>query len=607
MYIRSSSQIDKKTGAIYTTHRLVVSYRNQDGNVRQQTLINLGCHFKIEKKHWKLLANRIEEILKNQQTLFEIDVAIEKEALRIAKLVTKKWADLYQKPKVQQHEVTRDLQTVDVNSLTHQDIRKIGNEYAGYHAAKILKLDEILNNLNFNNKQLNLALGSIIGRLAHPGSELSTYYYLTEHSGLDELLGTDFSNLPLKNIYKISDQLLKHKEAIETALYKQEKGLFDLEEVITLYDITNTYFEGRCLSNPKAQYGRSKEKRNDCCLVALGMVLDSSGFPKKSKIFPGNISEPKTLEKMLTELNKDKSTIIVMDAGIATEGNIHWLRTSGYKYIVVSRKQNLVMPKDKDAVIVKESKNNLVKASLIENKETEEFELYCHSQAKEAKTKQMHDKSSIRYETELQKIANGLNKKGGTKKYDKVLQKLGRLKEKYRKINKYYDVSIKADVENKFVIGITWVRNDESRCGNQLGIYCLRTNKEGLDEKTFWEIYTTLTELESSFRSLKSELGFRPVYHQKEKRVDGHLFISILAYHLLHTIRYRLKMHNINASWQTLREILSTQCRITSTLRLENNKTVKIRKTTSPDADQLAIYKALGITSHPGETEKTYF
>jgi len=607
MYIRSSSQIDKKTGAIYTTHRLVVSYRNQDGNVRQQTLINLGCHFKIEKKHWKLLANRIEEILKNQQTLFEIDVAIEKEALRIAKLVTKKWADLYQKPKVQQHEVTRDLQKVDVNSLTHQDIRKIGNEYAGYHAAKILKLDEILNNLNFNNKQLNLALGSIIGRLAHPGSELSTYYYLTEHSGLDELLGTDFSNLPLKNIYKISDQLLKHKEAIETALYKQEKGLFDLEEVITLYDITNTYFEGRCLSNPKAQYGRSKEKRNDCCLVALGMVLDSSGFPKKSKIFPGNISEPKTLEKMLTELNKDKSTIIVMDAGIATEGNIHWLRTSGYKYIVVSRKQNLVMPKDKDAVIVKESKNNLVKASLIENKETEEFELYCHSQAKEAKTKQMHDKSSIRYETELQKIANGLNKKGGTKKYDKVLQKLGRLKEKYRKINKYYDVSIKADVENKFVIGITWVRNDESRCGNQLGIYCLRTNKEGLDEKTFWEIYTTLTELESSFRSLKSELGFRPVYHQKEKRVDGHLFISILAYHLLHTIRYRLKMHNINASWQTLREILSTQCRITSTLRLENNKTVKIRKTTSPDADQLAIYKALGITSHPGETEKTYF
>jgi hypothetical protein len=607
MYIRSSSQADKKTKQVYTTYRLVESYRNQDGKVRQQTLYNLGCHFDVKKEDWKILADRIESILKNQQSLFELDKELEKKAQSIAKAVTSKWAKLVGAQKTQISEVKRDLQTVDINSLTHQDIRKIGNEHVGYHAAKQLKFDEILENLDFNPKQIELALGSVIGRLANPGSELSTHHYLTEHSGIDELLETDFSGLSLKKFYAISDKLLEHKEAIEKALYKREKDLFDLDEIITLYDLTNTYFEGRCLSNPKAQYGRSKEKRDDCCLVSLGLLLDSSGFPKKSKIFQGNVSEPKTLEEMLSAFNHNKKTIVVMDAGIATEDNIAWLKSSGYKYIVVSRKQNLVMPNDKDTVVVKQTKNNLVKASLIENKETDELELYCHSEAKAAKTKQMQDKSSTRYEMELQKLSEGLHKKGCAKKYDKVMERLGRLKEKYKKIGKYYDVSVKTDDKNKIAIEITWVKKNSEEIENQRGIYCLRTNQQGLDEETFWNIYTTLTELESSFRSLKSELGFRPVYHQKESRVDGHLFISILAYHLVHTIRYQLKMHNINENWNTLRNLLNTQCRITSTIQLENKKTVRIRKTTSPDANQLEIYKALGIETHPCKTEKTYF
>ena len=138
------------------------------------------------------------------------------------------------------------------------------------------------------------------------------------------------------------------------------------------------------------------------------------------------------------------------------------------------------------------------------------------------------------------------------------------------------------------------------------GTYCLRTNKKNVDEKTFWKIYTMLTDLEAAFRSLKSELGMRPVYHQKEARVDGHLFISIIAYHVLHTIRYQLKEHGINESWQTLRKLLQTQCRMTSTLQLQDGKTVKIRKTSSPDINQALSYKALGIDTHPGKTEKTY-
>lgn len=605
MYIRTVTQKNKTTGKIYMTHSLVESYRTVQGKVRQQILFNLGCHFDIPKEHWKLLADRIEENRKGQQSLVPLEPFLEKEAQRISKLVTQKFSE---KVVVSQHQKQEtDHQMVDVNSIQYQHVRKIGAEHVGFHAAQQLNLDKILLDLGFNQKQVHLALGNIIGRLVHPGSELNTHRYLSEQSALDELLETDFSNLSLKHFYQIADLLVKNKSKIEKALYQREKDLFNLEEIVTLFDITNTYFEGRCLSNPKAQYGRSKEKRSDCCLVALGMVLDASGFPRKSEVFPGNVSEPKTLKQMLAVLGGDKKAIVVMDAGIATKDNVEWLKMEGFRYIVVSRKRYLVMPENKERILVKEDKNNVVQASLVKNEETKELELYCHSQAKEEKAKHMISKATSRYEMELEKLAAGLHKKRGIKKYEKILERLGRLKEKYKKVGQFYDVNVATDEPRKNVIEITWEKKEDAVRTKGQSIYCLRTNQEDLDEKTFWEIYTTLTELEAAFCSLKSELGFRPVYHRKETRIDAHLFISVIAYHLLHTIRFQLKEHGIHSSWETLREVLDTQCRITSTLQLENGKTVQIRKTSSPDTDQLQIYKALSIDTYPGKTEKTYF
>ena len=265
------------------------------------------------------------------------------------------------------------------------------------------------------------------------------------------------------------------------------------------------------------------------------------------------------------------------------------------------------MPEAEKQVLLKEEKNNQVKAILVTNDETKELELYCHSQAKEGKSKEMVSKSCARYEDELNKLSQGLHKKRGTKKYEKVLERLGRLKEKFSRVSLLYDIKVTPAEHNNHVVAITWTRNENKVSTKQAGIYCLRTNQKHLNANTLWEIYTTLTDLESAFRSLKSELGMRPIYHQKETRADGHLFISILAYHLLHSIRYQLKAHRIHASWQTLREILSTHCRITTTMKLENGKVVKIRKTVSPNTEQSAIYHALNISTHPAKTEKAFF
>jgi transposase len=560
----------------------------------------------VEKAQWKILADRVEELCIGQKSLFELPLALEKQAQQIAKRLIHQQATLQASPcqkSADTRETAIDYQTVDLNSVEHHDVRRIGNEHVGFHAAEQLQLETILAQQGFNTKQVKIALASIIARLIQPGSVSSTHRYLTSQSALDEVLGTDFSTLSLKRLYQVSDQLLKHRTAIEASLYQREKDLFGLEDVVTLYDLTNTYFEGQCAGHSDAKRGRSKEKRYDRPLVTLGVVLDGAGFIKKSHIFAGNVSEAGTLEQMLSTLNATAQATVIMDAGISTEANLAWLRENKYHYIVVSRKKQKTFPEDAESVIVKAAPQNVVKACLVKNEETGEHELYCHSQAKAAKSQEMKSQAASRYEDALTKLSEGLTKKGCTKGYVKVLEKIGRLKEKYSAVAQHYHVTVTPDDTQQRVVTLTWT-STALQAGN--GTYCLRTNRADLDEKSLWQTYTMLTDVEDAFRCLKTELGLRPVYHQKQTRIDGHLFISILAYHLLHTLRYQLRAKGISARWETLREILSTHCRLTTRLTLEKGRVVHIRKTASPHPEQAAIYQALGICTHPLTTQKTY-
>lgn len=602
MYIRKVNKKDQASGKVYVTYRLIEGYRNARGDVRQQVLVNLGAGFNVDPSNWKLLTDRIEEILSGQPSLFGLSIELEREAQQIASRIGKRQA--INQP-TELAPTDREHHAVDLSSLQYSDVRSIGGEYVGHHAACQLGLPQLLLKLGLSQKRVDTALASIISRLCSPASELSTYDYLQNDSALDEIIGADFNSLSLKSLYQISDVLLKHKEMIEEHLYTAEKDLFNLKNIITLFDITNTYFEGRSLVNRKAKYGRSKEKRSDCKLVALGLVLDASGFPKKSKIFPGNVSEPSILAEMISTLNGNTEATIIMDAGIATKDNIQYLKDNGYNYIVVSRSHNLSMP-DTELITVKQTPGNTVNTALVENTETDEIELYCQSEAKMEKAKEIVTKMTQRYETELEKLAAGLIKEKSTKKYDKVMHKLGRLTEKYRSVNMLYTITVTPDENKVNAIAINWTKKEHVLHKKETGIYCLKSSRKDLSAQELWKTYTMLTELEAAFRSLKTELGFRPVYHQKEERIDGHLFISILAYHLLHTIRYQLKDHGIHYSWDTLRKQLSRQYRITSTLQLKDGRSVNIRKTSLPTAEQMEIYKALGISNLPGKVVKTF-
>lgn len=255
--------------------------------------------------------------------------------------------------------------------------------------------------------------------------------------------------------------------------------------------------------------------------------------------------------------------------------------------------------------MVKEDKDCTVKVQKIFDEETQETLLYCHSTMREKKDQAISDRFSTRFEKELQKLNGGLHKKRCLKKYDKVLVKVGRLRQKYSRIAKLYTILIEKDESSGNATKITWEQTLPKNTADAYpGVYCLRTSQSDWDESTLWKTYTMLTDLEAVFRSLKSELGLRPVHHQTTDRVTGHLFITVLAYHLVHAIRFRLKQTGANESWTSLRTLLATQSRVTASMQRKDGRAVHIRKSTRPEPKQQAIYSALGLKSHPGRTIK---
>jgi len=467
-------------------------------------------------------------------------------------------------------------------------------------------LDEQLAVLGFNGRQRAAAIATLIGRMTAPGSALATHQWLQHRSALGELIEFDFTTLDVMALYRISDRLLAHKPALEAFLYERERDLFDLDEVITLYDLTNTYFEGTAQANANAAFGKSKEKRSDCPLVTLALVLDASGFPKRSRVFAGNAVEAQTLAEMVQALapeQREAPPTVVLDAGIATEESIAWLNEQGYRYVVVSRRRHRQFDPD-DACLIKEDGPLTIRAQRVVNDDTGEVELYCHSTQREQKERGIAERFAQRFEAELQKLADGLSKPRTVKRYETVLERIGRMKQKYPRAARYYEITVEQDEAGPNAKAIRWQRI--TPVDDTLpGVYCLRSNQTDWDEQTLWQTYVTLTDLEAVFRSLKSELGLRPVYHHKADRVSGHLFLSVLAYHLVHTIRLQLKACGIHLSWEGIRRELDGQDRVTVELKREDGRIVHVRKATRAEPRQQLIYDALGITDRPGQQQIT--
>ncbi len=600
MYIRRTHTSNSATGERYTTHRLVQSER-VGGRVRQVTLLNLGRQFTLPQEEWPALCARLEELRSGQGALLAGAVLVEREAQRLfARLLARQGVA----PATAGRTDGGDVQAVDVDSLELSRPRSVGVESVALWAMAEVRFVELLQDLGLSGPQRALIVGAVVGRMAAPGSERATHRWLGERSGLGELLEVDFETLPLAPFYRAADLLMRHRAVIEQTVFTRVSDLFGLDWTVTLYDLTNTFFEGAAAGNPKAQRGHSKEQRSDCPLVTLGLVLDGSGFVRRSQTFDGAVTEGTTLDGMLQGLGAPRGALVVMDAGIATADNILWLRTQGYRYLVVSRERQRQFDATTATSLTTASGEALAIQRVVDT-DAEEVRLYCFSACRAGKEQGISARFTQRFETALQALHEGLARPRTTKQIYKLWERIGRLKAKSHGVGQHYHIEIDADATGQLATAIRW--EHQPVAGTMLthpGVYCLRTNELTWDAERLWRTYTLLTDLEAVFRSLKSELGLRPIYHRTEARVDGHLFISVLAYQCVQLIRRRLRAHGISERWSTLRDRLASQCRVTATFRRADGRTLHVRQATRAEPAQLAIIQALGSDPSPGGIQK---
>lgn len=604
MYIRKTIKVDRKSGKTYAAFHLVESVRTERGP-RQRVLLYMGAELNLPEEQHPLLAQCIEDIITDTQLLFSYPEEVKKLAQLYASQIIRRLSQETIEPSSEV--VKPEFSNIDIHSIEQTEPRSIGAEHLLLQMASQLTLPEQLQKLGLSKTDVSIALGSIIARGVHPSSEREAYRWLCQCSGLGELLDFDFTKTTLHKFYKISDRLLSHKNTLEAELEKIEQQFHGYTSTIALYDLTNTYMEGQAEKNPKATYGISKEKRNDCPLVTMGLVMNEHGFLSRTSLLAGNVSEPKTLQAMIESLQVHQSFIkptIVLDAGIATEENLLWLRENKYMYVVSARQEAPSFELEGELVSVGAALDQ-VKAALIKSPPDAEKWLYCESKAKAAVASSMKQTFRKRFEEDLQKLKLGLAKPKGRKKHSKILERIGRLKEKHKRISGCYEVNAIPSEDGMTTITVEWKAIEGKMEEKLTGSYFLRTNRTDLEAKELWQLYNVLRGIEDAFRFMKSSLGLRPVYHQKEHRVDGHLWITILAYHLIQQCRHQLAQEGINYLWQTIRDIMIGRVRVTMQAKTEEGKVLYHRSTTKAEGDQTAIYRALKMSSQILQAKKT--
>lgn len=559
--------------------------------------MNLG-NIDLPVSEFRRLAFALEEKLSGQESLLLKD---EKIAQAVASAMRN-----YQfyKIRAKQEQNRSNFLTIDLEKVATTQCRSLGPEIVANNAWNTLSYDAILKGAGLNKKDMALAKAVILSRLISPSSELASLDFIKERSSLPEIINTDLLVLKKDPIYEIADTLLCHKDKIEKALRQKEESLFKNPSTLYLYDLTNTYFEGACKGNSIAKRAKSKEKRNDCPLVSLALLVDSLGYPLFSQVYEGNKSEPLTLSDILDRLEADcKKTLfsisptIAMDRGIATKENIALLRQRGYEYIVVERRcaeedylQEFSQAIDTFEVVEKKDTTIYIKKKVT----GDTAELLVLSKSRKEKEQAMDKLKEERFLYDMDTLKKSIAK-GSVSLSAKVQVRIGRILQKYPSVSKYYDI---ATVEggSKKVTGLNITKKETRETRNVLtGCYVIKTTHKDMDGLKILESYLMLTRVEDAFKSLKTDLGMRPVYHHKADRTKAHLFISVLAYHLLNTIELKLSEKGCASKWSSVRKNLSTHMRTTVIMSDKDGGIHHIRVSSAPEEIHRKIYDLLEV------------
>lgn len=629
MYFKSVIRKNPHTDVHSGYYRLVESYRNNNDRICHRTILNVGFLDGVPGEKLNVIQKILTEKIKNSgNILFEHPEYKDSEIKHYVEVFYKQICEqnkLDILPQNQNREKGKDYQLIDVNSIKNKDVREVGAEWLTAQALEQLQLSDYLKNKGWKASEIEPAQTHIISRAVYPASELATARWIKDNSGVCEITGYDIYKINKDKLYRIAGKLFQEQAGLEEYLSTKTNELFDINDKIVLYDLTNTYFEGQKKGSNLAKFGRSKEKRSDAKLVVLGLVINPQGFIKYSSIMRGNIADSKTLSGMIDKLRINtsklaKKALVVIDAGIATEDNLKLILEKGYDYLCVNRinlKQYSIEDGQK-SVIVRDNKKQKIELQKVNTEKNNDYYLKVHSSFKEYKERAMNEQFRERFEQELEKISLSLTKKGGVKKEDKVHQRIGRLKQKYPSIQRYFEIDTKVTEKQakktkrnpqpkitRIVTELKWSVKEKVDINSQSGIYFLRTSLEAKQEELVWEFYNTIREIEATFRVLKTDLDLRPIYHKTDSNTMAHLHLGLLAYWAVNTVRFQLKQKGIKDSWKELVRKMNTQKIVTTTAQNKQHEVISIRRCSEPNKILTNIYDALGYKYVPFVRKKS--
>ncbi len=591
MYIRKSVRVYKdKT---YTNHLLVESVQTPKGP-RQRAICSLGSLAPAPREQWLALAHKLQSALQGQLPL---------ETAQIDTLAQTRRRRQARRAKLSVH--SSSLIEVDADRVDMEQAREAGPVHVGHQTWRQLGLDAILSRAGLSKRACIVSEAMVLNRLIFPLSEHAMTDWI-RRTAMGDIVGADFSALNENALYRNLDRLHPNREQIERELAEREKSLFNLDDTVYLYDLTSTYFEGLAERNPQAKRGYSRDKRPDCKQVVVGLVLDRDGFPKAHEVFDGNVQDRATVDEMLTVLErrtgKKPGSTVIVDRGMAYEENLKQIRGRGHHYIVAGRQpernqwlEELEREEDWEEVVrIPSPRNPFQKKSRVEVKRRQkgdEVYILCRSEGRRDKDRAIREAHEHKLIGDLVRL-NKRIERGRLKKAEKVHQAIGRLKERYARVARYYRMEYDADQKV-----LSWDEDaDKKAVAEKLdGSYVLKTDRQDLTADEIWRTYILLTRVEDAFRDMKTPLKERPIFHHLKNRTQTHIFLCVLAYHLLVAIEKRFLDQGIHTSWWSIRQQLSTHQVITVVLPSTDGRVLKIRKGTVPEPIHREIYTTLKV------------
>ena len=441
----------------------------------------------------------------------------------------------------------------------------------------------------------------VTARFCGPSSELHIAEDWYRRTALSDLLQLGDEEVNKDRLYRGLDHLLAYKTELEAHLSQRCGELFAIQNEVLLYDVTSTYFEGQAEANPQAQRGYSRDHRPDCKQVCIALVVTFDGFPLGYEVFAGNTHNSRTLQTIVATMEARHGMlgrVWITDRGMASADNLTWLRQTGRRYIIGAPKSEL----KKFALELADPDgwrmvNEGVEVKLTRHPETDETVILCRSADRRSKERAMHDKFSQRIEEALGRLAARLTRSKTRVDPATVNRQIGRILQQNQRSAARFAIKLEPDgCSAGFRLSVVYNASFDDWAALSEGAYLLRSNIDDWSDRQLWKAYIQLTQAEAAFRIQKDQLNLRPIWHQREDRVQAHILVCFLAFVLWKTLEMWQSRAGLGNSPRIILEELKRIQSQDVVLPTAAHGQIRLRCVTQPDPAQAALLDRLGVT-----------